>query len=230
MRRNSCNLLHLCLVMHPLLPMPALAMPAITCHCFTDRSYDAARPAAADPYLLATTQNSFFAIVFNTDRKNIVIKKQQGTSSDELWIAYWVASKTGVSPDTLLQAKLEHATWKDTLAALRLTTKNLGARFTHALNTHIPPAHLAETAVDEIFLRYQLLPPAELAALRKTGASNQEVIIAAVIAAKTRQPVRQVFLEVKNGSKTWGSFLTWAHVDTKNMQQEIVSILKLQPL
>ena len=61
------------------LPIPVVAMPAITCHCFKDRSYDAARPAAADPYFLATTQNSCFAIVFNTDKKNIMMKKQQGS-------------------------------------------------------------------------------------------------------------------------------------------------------
>lgn len=228
MCRTTCNILHLTIVTLLLLPMTALAMPAITCHCFTDRSYDAAHPAAADPYLLATTQNSFFAIVFNTDKKSIVIQKQQGISSDDLWIAYWVGSKDGVSPDALLQSKLRHEAWKDVLAALRLTAKNLGAHFTTALNAKMPPAYLAATAVDEIFLRYQLLPPAELAALRKTGASNQELIIATVIAAKTKQPARQVYHEVKSGIKTWGSLLLWAGVDTKNMQQEIAMILKLR--
>jgi hypothetical protein len=47
-----------------ILPMPALATSAITCHCFRDRSYDPAQPSMGDPYFLATTQNSFFAIVF----------------------------------------------------------------------------------------------------------------------------------------------------------------------
>ncbi|HZV82147.1 MAG TPA: hypothetical protein VFF53_08275, partial [Geobacteraceae bacterium] len=100
------------------LPMPARAIPAITCHCFTDRSYDPARPALADPYFLATTQNSFFAEVFNMDKKNLVMKKQQGTASDDLWIAYWVAVKTGMSPDALLKAKQDKE-WKDVLAPLQ---------------------------------------------------------------------------------------------------------------
>jgi hypothetical protein len=93
MRNADCNSFQLGIIMLLLLPMPALATSAITCHCFTDRFYNAERPAAADPYLLATTQNSFFAVVFNTDKKTIVIKKQQGTSSDDLWIAFWVAPK-----------------------------------------------------------------------------------------------------------------------------------------
>ena len=229
MRHVTSSNFQLSLIILLMLPMPALAIPAITCHCFTDRSYDAAYPALADPYFLATMQNSFFALVFNTDKKTIVIKKQLGTSPDDLWIAYWVASKSGVAPDTLLQAKQKNEAWKDVLAPLLLSTKALGTRFSSALNAKSSTAHLAETAVDDVFVRYQLLGDVELAAMRQVGASNQELIIATVIAAKTRQPAKQIYLEVKNGSKTWGSLLKWSNIDTKNMQRDISSILKLQP-
>lgn len=231
MRHTACtsHKVRLLLLLLLLPPMPALAVPAITCHCFTDRSYDAARPAAADPYLLATTQNSFFAIVFNTDKKSIVLKKQQGTSSDDLWIAYWVASKAGMSPETLLRARQNHGAWKKALAALQPTSKTLGARFGNALNTRSSSAALAEAVVEELFLRRQLLSEAELAAVRKAGASNQELIMATVISVRTKQSARQTFLDVKSGTKTWGELLLWANIDTKNMQREIAAILKLHP-
>ncbi|NTV51075.1 MAG: hypothetical protein HGA20_15710 [Geobacteraceae bacterium] len=220
---------HLTLILLLLFPMPALAMPAINCHCFTDRSFDPKKPAAADPYFLATTQNSFFAFVFNTDKKTIVIKKQQGTSPDDLWIAYWVASKSGTAPETLLQTRLENETWKSVLAPLRLTTKALGSRFYNALDAKQSAASLAEIVVDELLFRHQLLGEVELAAMRQLGASSKELIIAAVIANKTKQSARQIYLEVKNGTKTWGSLLKWANIDTKNMQQEISSLRKKQP-
>ncbi len=229
MHHVSRNNFKLSLIILLMLPMPALAIPAITCHCFTDRSFEPARPAAADPYFLATTQNSFFALVFNVDKKTIVIKKQQGTSPDDLWIAYWVASKSGASPETLLQAKSKNEAWKDVLAPLRLTTKVLGNRFSSALNAKSSTALLAEVVVDDLFIRYQLLEEGDLASMRQAGATSQELIIATVIAAKTRQPAKQICLEVKNGSKTWGSLLQQAKIDTKNIQREISTVLKLQP-
>lgn len=212
-----------------ILPKTSLAIPAITCHCFTDRSFEPDRPAAADPYFLATVQNSFFAIVFNTDKKSIVMKKQQGTSSDDLWIAYWVASKSGATADTLLRSKKQSDTWKNVIFSLQLSQKPLGVRFSNAINADASAGRLSEAVVDEIFIKEKLLTEGDLIALRKAGVTNQELIIVTVIAFKTRQPARQLYLEVKNGSKTWGSLLSVAKINSKNMQMEVEGMLKTHP-
>lgn len=209
-----------------LLPMPALAIPAITCHCFTERSYQPSRPAAADPYFLATAQNSFFAVVFNVEKKNIVIKKQQGTSSDDLWIAYWVSSGSGKSPDVLLGSRQNRDNWNEVIAPLHLPAKSLGTRFAKALSMKSTSGHLAEAVVDELFIRYRLMGEAELAAIRQAGASSQELIIARLIASKTGQSANQVYLEVKKGAGTWGSLLQRVNIDPKDMQREISVMLR----
>lgn len=220
----------LSLIIFLIMPMSSYATPAITCHCFKDRSYDPAYPAMADPYFLATVQNSFFAIVFNTDKMSIVMKKQQGTSPDDLWIAYWMGAVSGGSAETMLKSKEKGDSWRDVSSSLRLNSSNAGNKFVNALNANAPTVKVSEAVVDEIFMRYRLITSAELKILRQSGASSQELIISTVIAAKLKQPAVSIYNEVKKGAKTWGSLLQTAKIDTKKMQQEIVLILKLQPM
>lgn len=218
----------LCISLLFMLPMPALAVQAVTCHCFTDRTFEPARPGAADPYFLASTQNSFFALVFNTDKKTVVMKKQQGASSDDLWIAYWVASKTGTPPENLLREKQGKLSWDEVLVPLNISTKALGPRFSGALKAKSSSALLAVAVVDDLLSRYRLHDETELAAMRQLGASSQELIISAVISARTGRPAKQLFLEVRSGAKTWGQLLQWAQIDTRNMQQELSTLLQKQ--
>ncbi|WP_221250373.1 hypothetical protein [Desulfuromonas versatilis] len=219
------TLLGLTLVL--LFPLPAMALPTITCHCFTDRSYDPSRPAAADPYFLASIQNTFFAAVFDIDKKSIVKKKQKGTAMEDLWVAYWVADKSGLSPEVLLQARQEKNNWREVLDTSGLSAESLGAPFFRILASANSDPFLDRAVVDELFARYQLLEPAELEAVRQSGASNPELIIATLISTRTGQAVERIYQEVKVGNTTWGELLDGAKIDLVEMQKEVSALLKL---
>ena len=203
----------------------AFAVPAITCHCFTDRSYDPARPTLADSYFLATTQNSFFAAAFAVDKKTIVIKKQKGSATADLWIAYWLAARSGADPEALLQARQAGGSWRQVVSQLRISVRTLGDRFAGALQANAADDRLAETVVDELLLRFRIYGEPELAALRKAGAANQELIITAMVAFKTRQPAIRLYREVKSGSKSWGVLLDGAKISSAEIHREIDKLI-----
>lgn len=209
-----------------LLPLPARAITAITCHCFTDRSYDPMHPTLADPYFLATTQNSFFAVVFGIDKKTIVMKKQQGAASDDLWIAYWMAPTVGMSPELLLQKRQVKDSWSQAATQLGLYVKPLGDRFSAALKANASDARIAETVVDDLLLHYRFYGEVELAALRKAGAGNQELVIIALIAGKTRQKPSQIYREVKSGTASWGGLLQRANISPHDIQAEVTAMVR----
>lgn len=225
MRFVTCGRFRLSLIILLMLPMPALAIPAITCHCFTDRSYDSAHPAVADPYFLATTQNSFFAAVFGVDKKTIVFKKQKGVSADDLWIAYWLAARSEADPEILLEQYRAKGSWRQVAAPLAIPVKSLGSRVAEALRSNAADERLANAVVDEMLIRFRFYAEAELSALRRAGAGNQELIMASLIAAKRRQTATQLYREVKTGGTSWGTLLQQAKIDPADIQSEVMVLI-----
>lgn len=221
----ACRSFQISLVIFLMLPLPALAIPAITCHCFTDRAYDPAHPAVADPYFLATTQNSFFAAAFGVEKKTIVVKKQKGVSADDLWVAYWLAARSGADPESLLQEHAAKGSWRQVITRSAIPANLLGGKVADTLNANAADERLARAVVDELLLRFRFHAELDLAALRKAGAGNQELVIAGLIAAKTRQPAIQIYREVKSGRTSWGAFLQKAKIDPSEIQLEVASLV-----
>lgn len=226
MHHHTRNRYYLVLAALLCLPVPATAMPTITCHCFTDRSYDAARPAAADPYFLATTQNSFFAAAFRVDKKSIVINKQKGVSADDLWVAYWLAARSGANPESLLNERTTTGSWRQVATSAAVPVKSLGVRVADTLKSNATDQRLAEAVVDELLLRFRFYGAPELADLRRASAGNQELILAGLVAAKTRQPATQLYRSVRGGKTSWGALLQQAKIDPAEIQAEVMALVR----
>lgn len=214
------------LIVLPLVPLAAHATPAITCHCFTDRSYDPSRPALADPYFLATTQNSFFAALYKVDKKSIVMKKQGGSSADDIWVAYWVASKSGLTAEALLAQRERNVAWKEVIVSLGLPARSFGERIATEITAGASTARLARIMADDVLIQNRLLGAQEVALLRKEQASNQEVIITALMATKLGRPPTRIYGEAKSGAKSWGMLLAEAKIQPAGIQAEFSKLLK----
>src|SRR5512137_1238923 len=114
-----------------LLPAHAAAVSAPACPCFKDRTFDPIRPAAADPYILATTRSSLLSAAYGVPKADLVQAVMTGTDPDDLWVAHWAAARTGASARSLLDAREKAGSWQAALGGARAA--RLGPAFEKAL-------------------------------------------------------------------------------------------------
>ena len=178
----------------------AAAEPTGPCHCYRDRTFDPARPEAADPYILATVRSSLLSAAFGPPKRALVGAAMSGTAPENLWIAYSAASRAGVDAGALLDARTRQGSWKAALAG----KPGLAGRFGDALARGAPDAELAAIAVDDVLTVRLGADGAELLAARAAGASSSEVILAALLAKRLGTSPAAVLAPVKSGKATWG--------------------------
>jgi hypothetical protein len=207
------------------LSSPALSAPTISCHCFTDRSFDAARPGAADPYFLATTQNSFLAAAFDINKKEIVKARMSGTSEEDLWIGHFVAERSGRTHAEVVDARKQSPNWPEALSLLNPDREQLGSRFTAALEKGSEAA-LSVAAADEVLTTRLRVAPEVLTELRTTGASTREAIISLFLSRRADHPALAFFTEVQAGNKTWGQLLDGLGIEPGMIEGEIRKLLQ----
>ncbi|MEI7817291.1 MAG: hypothetical protein WCI45_08870, partial [Desulfuromonadales bacterium] len=116
--------------------------------------------------------------------------------------------------------------WKEVVAPLGLPSQSVGERFSAEVMSGATADRLAQIIVDEVLLRHRLLGLQELTVLRKEWATNQEVIISAMLAPKSKRPAVQLFREVKRGAKSWGGLLGDAKIQPAGMSGEFAALLK----
>lgn len=202
---------------------PTQAMP---CHCFPTRTFDPAKPAAVDSYLLATSQNSFMAVVFGREKKDVVLAKQKpGATAEGLWIAHWVSHKTGKDAGELLKAQRTADSWQGAITSVRIDPRKLPQQFVTILNGGGNETALSCFIVDSLLNHKGLATLEELAILRRDRATDQETILASILARKTGQRGTQIFGMVRKGD-SWGKLLQKAGLDGGKMVDEIRALLK----
>lgn len=179
------------------------AAAGVSCHCFRDRSFDAASPAAVDPYLLATTQNSLLAAVFGVPKKDVMRAKMTGADGGRLWVAHFLARNSGGSAEEWLAARGKTASWAE--AAAQRTVPLPPAL--QAAGADAGDTTLATAVVDLVLTESFGVTADILAPLRRTGAGDAETIAAVYLGLRRGEPPASLLTRVRAGETTWGSLL-----------------------
>lgn len=182
---------------------PARAATTGGCHCFRDRTFEPDRPAAADPYVLATARSSLLSAAFGPPKRELVAAVMGGRPAEDLWIAHGAAARTGADAADLLDQRDRSGGWKAALAGRPGLGKDLEA----ALARGASDADLAGLIVDATLVSRLGADPARLREARAAGARSEEVIVLVLLAARTGAPALPRLLQVQAGKATWGGLL-----------------------
>ncbi len=206
---------------------PVRAEPVMQCHCFKDRSFDPKKPILADPYLLATAQNSFLASVFKISKKDIVRAKMSGVKGDDLWIANYLAGLMGRDANSLLNEKEEFESWKAVVASLPVNDlKKDKSKFHKALINGASDKNLAFLIVDNIFIRHLQIKSEEIKKVRALGARGEETILAVFLSIRLKCSPSDVYRPISLGETSWGRSLDSLGIDTIKFVNEWETMLK----
>jgi hypothetical protein len=197
-----------------------LAAP-ISCHCFRDRAFDPASPAKADPYLLATTQNSFFAVAFGIPKRALVQAKMKGVSGDGLWVAYYAGSILRLPPGSLMASKEKTGSWKEVLASRGVPLTPLGERFLALLDGGGKDAALAAAAAGEVLSRSLRIAPKDMDPLLARQLPTGEIVIATLVARWSGASAPAILDDVESGRATWGSLLSGLGIHPDGLEERI---------
>ena len=187
------------------------AAAGVSCHCFRDRGFNAEDPAAVDPYVLATTQNSLLAAEFGIPKKSVVRAKMTGTDGGQLWVSHFLARTSGRGVDELLELRAGAGSWGAALVGAGLELPpSLGPahleRQTPGVDANADSA-LAAAVVDQVLAARLGAAPDALRELRATGATDAEVIAAIYLGLRSGKTPIALLQEVRAGKASWGSIL-----------------------
>ena len=200
----------LCALLSLAAPLTARAESAVDCHCFTDRTYDPARPASADAYILATTRSSLLSASFGVVKRALVQAVMTGADPDDLFVAHWAGARLDRRATDLLDARKAAGSWKAALDGA--APDRLGKPFSERLAADAPSAALAAIAIDDVLATRAGTPPDALRALRGLGASNGETIVAAVLGPVLKKEPAKLLAPVRARKTTWGALLDGAGI------------------
>ncbi|NIQ96738.1 MAG: hypothetical protein GWN87_23020 [Desulfuromonadales bacterium] len=205
------------------LPGIVQAMPAISCHCFQNREFDPRRPAAADDYLLTTTFNSFQALALGIDKKSIVRAKMSGQKSADIWLRFWLASK---SDRSVAEIERQHRTAGSWLAV----SKQLGIQDSNALapsQSINNDRQLAEAVAQTQMIRLFAIDPEILSELSGRGASLKEMVLSLFLSTlSAKSTAGEIFDSAHEQGMSWGLVAQEADVTFSAIEMTLKSLVE----
>lgn len=176
---------------------------AIDCHCFKQRSYDPEVRFAADPYILASSFNSFLAGATPLAKREIImLKMRRGLTDTDLIPALYLAELLDTPFQKILALRSTGKKWPAILEELKAekpedpVVKLIRKGETDTL--------VSAKATGVLVSGYFKAKPVEVQTFRARGLSYREIVLALGLSGITGEPATVLIDKVKDEKKSWG--------------------------
>jgi hypothetical protein len=188
-----------------LFPGPAAsANMTAACHCFRDRAFNPADPFSSDAYLLTTVFNSLLTAHFDIAKRQIVLMKMQGgTSNSDLLIALHIAAQTGSDVDRLLALK-KNRTWRDAVGELPVPP-DAADDLLHQIRSGMPEEQAADLVMEKMISERFARQPREIEALREGGLELREIILLLTLADHSGIDPGSILAQHRQKNLSWSA-------------------------
>jgi len=191
---------------------------AVSCHCFQDRSFDPSRPEAADPYFLATVQNSLIAAALSVSKRSIVQAKMGGADADLLWVAYYVSDRSGIEIEDALSAWMDGG-MTGLSALLVKSADKFDAPFVMAMKDGPSLESLADGAFRSVMISQVDIDATLLASLSEKQLKRKEQVMALFLSLLLAENPLDLYESVAGGQSTWGQLLDSTGIDPGQIEE-----------
>lgn len=201
-------------------PLPGVAAPSATCHCFTEREYIPDRKFAADDYILTTTFNSLMAGYFDFPKRQIVMMKMNGTSGEDLLLGLYIARRSGKDLSVILRTRRDTNGWSQTLGHAGTNPAILQPSVRSALiagNTN----RAAENVTDIMIMEFVGTPAGSIAAMRSGGVTMKRRGLAAVLGRSSGEAPERFSAMTSTGGKSWGEIMAERGIEPSSLEPMI---------
>ncbi|HHO48217.1 MAG TPA: hypothetical protein ENN06_07165, partial [Desulfobacteraceae bacterium] len=205
MKRRLLPLFFFLLGLALLFPGPAASVNmTAACHCFRDRTFNPADPFSSDAYLLTTVFNSLLAEHFDIAKRQIILMKMQGgTSNSDLLIALHTAAQTGSDVDRLLALK-KNRTWRDVLGE-QPVSPDAADGLLHQIRSGMPDEQAADLVMEKMISERFVRQPGEIEALKEEGLEFREIVLLLTLADHSGTDPASILAQHRQNGLSWSA-------------------------
>lgn len=201
-----------------------LAESTITCHCFTDRSYNPADRFAADDYILATSFNSLLARFYNIPKRQIVmIKMNEGMAQDDLLVSLKIAKITGIDLRKFLSLHSDNKTWAAIISDLSQQEAIKKDEILEAVRSGMAAEEAGVMIADEMMAEFFHIKHEKIQALRKFGLNEKEMTLIFIMSHVSELPPEALLEQYKKQGRSWSEIAFYLGLEPKTAGQLILA-------